>query len=87
MAMANFVLPSWYGSGTAPYDAAAVCSQPWQILSTGYIPVFSGQGWVPVFGCLGGSNAFEARGSNQPLRRVYRRNWKGVVPKNAAVVV
>jgi hypothetical protein len=72
--MANFVLPSWYGAGPAPYDAAGACDQPWQILPGGYVPVWSSSGWTPIFGSHAAVHSAHKRGAGDSLRRLQRRN-------------
>ncbi len=71
--MANFVLPSWYGAGSAPYDAAGACTQPWEILEGGYIPVWDGNGWSAVFGSEKAKSLMERKGIDGALRRYARR--------------
>lgn len=74
--MADFVLPSWYGAGGAPFDAQSVCHQAWEVLPGGYVPVWDeGSGeWTPVFASREGQAMYAKRGGGEPLKRIARRS-------------
>jgi len=72
--MADFVLPSWYGAGSAPYDLTGACQQPWEVLPGGYVPVWDGLTWTQLFGSHDAKLAFQKRGGGDPLRRTERRS-------------
>jgi hypothetical protein len=72
--MANFVLPSWYGAGATPFDAAQACTQPWEIVQGGYVPVWDGQNWSPLFGSDDAAFNYRRAGKAGRLRRGGRRN-------------
>jgi hypothetical protein len=82
--MANFVYPSWFGFGSAPFDLAGVCSQAWEILSGGYVPVWDGTEFVPLFGSPQAQQNFTAREVGQSFRRVARLNSEVVLRKEFA---
>lgn len=73
--LANFVLPSWYGAGQAPYDAAGEVAAPWEVLAGGYVPVWDdeAQSWTSLFGSRAAEEAFARRGAGGRLRRLGRR--------------
>jgi len=59
LAMANFVHPRWFGLACPPppprsrllfVDQLGECSRPFQILRTGYMPVFQRGRWTSIFG-------------------------------------
>lgn len=78
--MADFVLPSWYGVGSGPFDQAGACLQAWEVLPGGYVPVSDGQSWTQVFGSLESKLAFQKRGGGDPLKRTSRRSRPPRVP-------
>jgi hypothetical protein len=69
----DFVYPAWFGlpGDGARYDHLGVCSQPWEVLSGGYIPVCEAGRWSNVFGSLAAGERFTAK--DRRLHRTERR--------------
>lgn len=79
--LSNFVLPSWFGSGPAPYDFRSLLSGPYQIRPGGYMSVLdvrpqagSQPNWTEVFGDQVGRARMRHPGLDRSDRRAKRYN-------------
>lgn len=75
--LSNFVLPSWFGSGPAPYDFRGLLTAPFQIRPGGYMSVLdlrpqSGAQWTEIFGDQVGRARMRHPGLDRSDRRAKR---------------
>lgn len=75
--LSNFVLPSWFGSGPAPYDFRGLLTAPYQIRPGGYMSVLDVRPatqpqWIEVFGDQVGQARMRHPGLDRSDRRAKR---------------
>ena len=76
VSMSNFQKPAWFGltnppgtSATGDYDFLGKCTQAFQLLAGGYMPVQNrGRGWTQIFGSIRAEDKFRSD-----------RKWRGQV--------
>jgi hypothetical protein len=76
IAMSDFVYPAWFEGFRKPnstkFDHLERCSQPFQILKGGYMPIYKNGRWTQIFGSLATRKWFHKQHHPRTTRRSVR---------------